>query len=175
MWAYGRGRTDRQTHRRVWPRYILCRLRLMQNIMNNNIIQKINKKCLLCKKCEKEGEEYRLARSLCSQSHSPCHWPRLRWPFVIGIVTSQPVNAALTWAGYNIHQRRQHKHTTRFSCTLYEHVYHNAVCQLIKTGSSLFIISVMLISWAYRQTDRQTHTHTQTDTHLMASFPRQPG
>jgi len=33
VWAYGRGQTDRQTHRRVWPQYILRRLRLMQNVI----------------------------------------------------------------------------------------------------------------------------------------------
>ena len=36
MWAYGCGQTDRQTdihtHRHAWPQYILCRLRLTQNV-----------------------------------------------------------------------------------------------------------------------------------------------
>ena len=27
-------RTDRQTHRRAWPQYILCRLRVTQNVIN---------------------------------------------------------------------------------------------------------------------------------------------
>ena len=33
VWAYGRGQTDRQTHRRAWPQYILRRLWLTQNVM----------------------------------------------------------------------------------------------------------------------------------------------
>jgi len=32
VWAYGRGQAHRQTHRRVWPQYILRRLRLTQNV-----------------------------------------------------------------------------------------------------------------------------------------------
>jgi len=32
VWAYGRGQTDRQTHRRAWSQYILRRLRLTQNV-----------------------------------------------------------------------------------------------------------------------------------------------
>ena len=33
MWACGRGQTDRQTHRRAWPQYISCRLRLKRNVI----------------------------------------------------------------------------------------------------------------------------------------------
>jgi len=32
VWAYGRGQTDRQTHRRAWPQCIWRRLRLTQNV-----------------------------------------------------------------------------------------------------------------------------------------------
>ena len=32
MWACGRGKTHRQTHRRAWPQYISRRLRLTRNV-----------------------------------------------------------------------------------------------------------------------------------------------
>jgi len=72
VWAYGRGQTHRQTHRRAWPQYILRRLRLTQNVITYTQAKHKHYQCKASKQCTQFSRNKITNVKVLCQQHNHC-------------------------------------------------------------------------------------------------------